>query len=321
VTTFTSLRQGLTLSLTAALLAACSGTAPPPSTPLPTAESLIARYANPQRPWIRPGAASGTLLYVTSPNNEAVYIFSYPRLGLVGFLGQLGHQLAAICSDQKGNVFVPQFNHPKILEYAHGGTEPIETLELPGTFPYSCAVDPTTGNLAVAASTYNYGVRVAIYKSAKGKPTIYSDPYTAGPLCGYDNHSNLFVDGYFGSKNFVLSELPKGAKSFSEITVNYHVRSSGNVQWDGKYITVLDGSYGVIYRLQIAGSYATVVGSTTVNDGGGAFGSWIQGHHVIVPDQARAAVKIYRYPAGGDAIKATTVQGNFSATVSVAPTR
>ncbi len=316
------LKRGLGMALTAVLLAACGGgTAPQSSSSLPAVESLNARYANPERSWIRPGAASGTLLYVSSINTEAVYIFSYPRLRLVGYLGQFGHQLAGICSDQKGNVFVPQFNHPKILEYAHGGTKPIASLKLPGSYPYTCAVDPTTGNLAVAAAFYNGGVRVAIYNSAKGKPAIYSDPYAKGPLCGYDNHSNLFVDGSGKSRNFVLSELAKGATSFSEITVNYDIRSSGNVQWDGKYITVLDGSYGVIYRLKIAGSSATVVGSTTLNDAGGAFGSWIHGHHVIIPVQAREAVKIYRYPAGGDAIKTTPVQGTFSATVSVAPNR
>jgi len=237
-------------------------------------------------------------------------------------LGEYGWEPVAICSDQKGNVFVPMYDLAKTFEFAHGGTQPIASLKLPGSYPYSCAFDPTTGNLAVAAGFYNGGNRVAIYASAKGKPTTYSDPYIASnPLCGYDDQGNLFVDGGGKSKGFILSELGKGAKTFSEITVNQEISSNGNVQWDGKYVTVLDGTHGVIYRLKIAGSYATVVGSTALNDAGAIYGSWIQGHHVIAPDEAHGRARIYGYPAGGDAVKTTTVQEAFSVTVSVAPTR
>ena len=277
--------------------------------------------------WIRPGAANGPLLYVSSLGSRAVYIFSYPHLQLVGVLGQHGwDQPVGICSDSKGNVFLTLIYDSKIIEYAHGGTKPIVTLSDPDSYPSSCAIDPTTGNLAAAGAGYLNSALyegVAIYAGAKGKPKIYQDSYFAsGGFCGYDNKGNLFEDGSTRSyQSFLLVELAKGAKTFSQITVNQHIDASGGVQWDGKHITVFDFVAGAIYGLKITGSTATVVSSTTLDNSEGGYGTWIEGHQVVVPNEAEGRVDLYDYPAGGDAIKTTTLQAAFSATVSVAPNR
>jgi hypothetical protein len=307
----------------AMLLAACGGTALPPPSASSATPSLRVGYPVKEQSWIKPGAAKGQLLYVSSLAIHAVYIFSYPRLGLVGMLGQYRgyNQPVNICSDQEGNVFVPMVYDHKILEFAHGGTQPIAILRPgPGDNPYSCSYDPTTGNLAVGAGVeYGTYMGVLIYKSVKSKPTTYIDPYiTNDPVCGYDNQGNLFVDGDGGSTGFfAFSELPKNTASFLDVTINQKISSAGNVQWDGKYMTVFDGIED-IYRLKITGSSATVVGSTTLNDVG-AYGTWILGHHVIAPDEAHAEVKIFRYPKGGDPIRSTALVGAFSATVSNVP--
>ena len=277
--------------------------------------------------WIRAGAANGPLLYVSSLLTRSVYILSYPRLQLVGVLGEHGwDQPVGLCSDPKGNVFLTLIYNSKIIEYPHGGTKPIATLSDPDSYPSSCAIDPTTGNLAAAGAGYfNSAVYegVAIYAGAKGKPTIYQDSYFANSgFCGYDNKGNLFEDGVTRSyQSFLLVELAKGAKTFSQITVNQHIGWPGGVQWDGKHITVFDNVAGVIYGLKITGSTATVVRSTTFDDSAGGYGTWIQGDQAVVPNEAREEVQLYHYPAGGDAIKTTTLQAAFSATLSVAPKR
>jgi hypothetical protein len=58
--------------------------------------------------------------------------------------------------------------------------------------PSSCAIDPTTGDLAVT-STHEH---VAIYKAAKGAPKLFTDFSFHDILSyGYDDKGNLYVDG------------------------------------------------------------------------------------------------------------------------------
>ena len=90
---------------------------------------------------------------------------------LTGFDNRQGE-----CVDGAGNVFVTNSFKGQILEYAHGGTTPIATLSDPNQYPIDCAVDPTTGNLAVT----NYFAKtgpgsVAIYQGAQGAPLFYAE--------------------------------------------------------------------------------------------------------------------------------------------------
>jgi hypothetical protein len=323
---FDSVKRELGVVSAAALLAGCGNAlsagagSSSPETP-PTAMRSSAAS------WILPGAEKGPLLYVSSLFTHAVYIFSYPHIRLVGGLGAYKgfNEPAGICSDPNGDVFIPLLREARTIEYAHGGTRSIATLRDRATNPVSCAIDPTTGNLAVAAGLdVHDGVAaylgVAIYSQAKGKPKNYEDPYIKGDLfCGYDDMGNLFVDGEGTQSHFALSELPENGTSFKEISVNVDISSSGNVQWDGKHIAVTDEGSGVIYRLKVASSSATVVGTTSLTGGGGVYGSWIQGDRVIGPNDARPETRIWAYPAGGDAIKSFSLEEGFSATVSAAP--
>jgi hypothetical protein len=48
-------------------------------------------------------------------------------------------------------VFITDTSTSQILEFAHGGTTPINTLSDYDYQPVSCAVDPKSGNLAVTS--------------------------------------------------------------------------------------------------------------------------------------------------------------------------
>ena len=105
------------------------------------------------------------------------------------------------CVDNAGNVFVVNFGTSSggggdVVEYAHGGTTPIKTLTYPNAYLNGCAVDPTTGNLAVTDYRPSNGNRgkggVLIYPSASGTPTKYVDPGMADyGYCAYDSAGNL----------------------------------------------------------------------------------------------------------------------------------
>jgi len=255
-----------------------------------------------------PNATKGDLLYVTG-GCGGTCVFSYPRGKQVGHLGAAG---ASLCSDRSGNVFMPtatSSGNAVVYEYAHGGTTPIATLTLPGLLAEGCSVDAKSGDLAVTylCKDCDYGP-VAIFKGARGSPTSYNVTGVFLSYCGYDNRHNLFADGSGGSKGFALLELPAGGSSLTPISLTQAINSAGEVQWDGKYLTIEDLRNPVIYRFQVAGSAATLVGTTKLHGAGTAAAqSWIQGSTVIVPFGANGKppneVGLWKYPAGGSATK------------------
>src|ERR1700734_631611 len=98
--------------------------------------------------WMASDADTLDLLYVSSSKDGSVYVYSYPQGALQGWL--LKRHASGLCSDRDGDVFVPEGN--EVLEYPHGGTQPLAILHnaLGGVLQF-CAVDPSTGNLAVSA--------------------------------------------------------------------------------------------------------------------------------------------------------------------------
>jgi hypothetical protein len=200
-------------------------------------------------------ARSSDLLYV-SDAGAYVYVFYYPALKKVQRLSILEPE--GLCSDSKGDVFVTAWNDddpPEIFEYAHGASSPTQTLQDYADDPVGCSVDSTTGDLAVA----NLAGDIAVYKNASGTPTAYTSPdFTYIDYCGYDDHGNLFVDGQTEQRYFVFGELPKGKERIVTLGLKEHVESPGEVQWDGKYVTLADPSSSALYRLKVSGSRAAM---------------------------------------------------------------
>src|ERR1700761_1990022 len=130
------LRVGFMFSLGLALaLAACE------SRPLDISTSGAALQTT-QHQLASPNAKKGAVLFVATGSD--VYILTYPAGQLAGHLTLSAH---ALCADKKGNVFIPTVGH-QIQEYSHDGAL-LQTLQA-GDVAVACAVDPVTGNLAVA---------------------------------------------------------------------------------------------------------------------------------------------------------------------------
>lgn len=256
-------------------------------------------------------AASQNLLYVSDESASDVYVYSYPKGKLqgtlTGFDGPVGE-----CVGKTGNVFIANYDAANILEYAHGGTSPVATLKDSGYYPSDCAIDPTTGNLAVTneyATSSAHG-NVVIFNGAKesSKKHYYDANIFYYFFCGYDNKGNLFVDGTPSTGGFVLAELPHGSASFRDISLHQSVAFPGAIQWDGTHLAVGDHA-NTIYQFSISRGKGSEVGSTTLMGASDVGQFWIDGSRVIGADAGGPDVGYWDYPAGGSPTK--TIKGGL----------
>jgi hypothetical protein len=228
------------------------------------------------RSWVSPDVRKArSLLFVSDFGTYDVYIYTLPGLVLKGTLTGF-YAPDGECSDKDGNIWVTNSGTQQIFKLSRGGTI-LNTLNT-GFDPASCAVDPTTGNLAVTDLTGNSAGEVLIYPNASGTPTVYTNPAQFYyDFDGYDSSGNLFVDGFAfeepGGVNlnylpFILSELPKGGSSLETINITgcAHVPQCGNiyypgmVQWygPGNYLAVGDQLAATHLPLAYIGSRSRV---------------------------------------------------------------
>ena len=283
------------------LTAACGGSQPPIGVPGGVPQTnATATHADRGKSWMLPGASSGALIYATG-GCGGTCVITYPALEYVGALSTAG---ASVCSDHQGNVFIPEGG--SVTEYAHGGSQSIATLNLPGQEAQGCSVDSRTENLAVVFKGYN--ADVAIFPNEQGTPTLYGTGIDSS-YCGFDDKGNLYVDGCGSGTEYVIAELPAGSGTFAIYRLDNSVGTPGQVQWDGKYITYESlGVPSIISRLRISGSKANVVDTVTLDDiRHRQLQSWIYGGNIIVPynDRGRRQniVGVWKYPKGGKTVK------------------
>ncbi len=247
-----------------------------------------------------PGAKEENLLYVSLVPG-GVYVFSYPDGKQVGKLAG-SEEPNGECVDRAGDVFITDAERSNIVEYSHGGTKPIATLNDPGN-PWDCSVDLKTGNLAVAnvsdEHSRSFQGDVEVYEDAKGTPKKYSSRELYSALhCGYDGEGNLFVSGQNWSLGSIYVELAKGSHKFKEMRLK-RIGNVGGVKWDGKYIAVSSGKRDIYRTIR-----AKIIGTTLLmgRDFVGAF--WIQRRTVIVADGGAVQFAgFWDYPAGGKSTK------------------
>ena len=331
-------RYVLCASMSIALLAGCGGSQPPiGALGAMQQTSAIATYAERGGSWMLPEAKSEDLLYIGNLN-AGVIVYTYPQGKLVGNLKGF-NETRGLCVDKTGDIYVTDFGGEKIVEYAHGGTKPIATLADNGE-PYGCAVDPTTGNLAVtnncdgpSGSCFPEGT-VLIYKQAKGKPEVLNDPNIppAMTYCAYDKDGNLFVDSYGNFYQIGFAELLAGSTTFKTLSLRLPKRAefSGGLQWVGKYLAVGFGDGNVVGEYSIKDDRATRVQVTPLKGVQRGFGTnqfWVEGATLIAPviatqEHPNGIVEFFRYPQGGKPLKGFTSSVNdpYSAAVSPAKT-
>ncbi len=250
---------------------------------------------------------SDKLLYASDNERAQVLVFSYPSGSLMQTLTGFAYPPYFICSDDTGDVFVPTTDYSSpgyIYEFAHGGTQPVETLNDPGPgHALSCSVDPTTGNLAIAN-----GPNVAVYAPGQGTPTIYEASDVGAYDCAYDDSGDLFVDGpYYGDE---IAELPAGGMNFSDIALS---KATGtlHLQWWNERLVLYGGTDGVhgpyeIYQVRVSGSSGIVSGPVLLYGKAkhrlGDVEFTLSGSTVIMPEgPGHSLLDLWHYPKGGQA--------------------
>ena len=236
-------RHALAAGLALGLLSGCSGAA--------TTASLPLRGTGAQARAHRTSGSPSAVLYVVT--SDATVMLSYPGYESVGTLNPQGFLGFPCAGGPNGNVFLDDGSD--VRQYAYGGTNPISIIALSSNDSSTgCSVDPATGNLALAG-VHKTEATIFIYPGGSGRSKSYTDrKLSQFYYCGYDNAGNLFADGLNKHNALVFVELPKGASTFTEIPLSGVVKSPGNVQFDGTYITIRSGV--TVFRLKIEGSSA-----------------------------------------------------------------
>ncbi len=253
-----------------ALLAACGGSQPPIAAPgaMPQSSTIAARAAR-GKSWMLPGAKDiKRLLYASDWDANDVTVYNYDTGKEIGTLGGFSEPVGQ-CIDKLGDVWITNLMQDYIVEYPHGGTSPIKTLSTDGS-GIGCAIDPTTGNLAVVNAIPSGGTDVQIWGDASGSPTDYSDDTDCYHLSspGYDAVGDLYAES--GNRRSVC-ELPAGGASLVKVPFDHPIKVGGGVMSDGKYLTFTDQGYQrgratVIYRAKQARGGLVVVGMTVIRN-------------------------------------------------------
>ena len=263
-------------------------------------------------------ALSGDLLYAAASAGNAIYVFSYPAGKLVKTIrppkGTIS--LQGLCSDADGDVYVTALAAAgsgsgadgMLYEYKRGAGSPAKTIKLDEVRPFGCTVDPTTGDLAFSTTSLGVTAGYVDILTPDGSGKIYYDYNISNYYyCGFDGSGDLFVDGQGDGTEMYLAEIKKGSSGYpTNLTLSKSVSLSGmgQIQWDGTNITLEDLTAGAIYRLQIDGSKADVVGTTRLAKWYDATLSWIDGAKVLVPTgEQQKQVGVWNYPQGGMSVQ------------------
>lgn len=300
------MRTSTIVCVAAVFLAGCNAgqltLGAPPATPIRGGASLVSGKDS----WMNPGASKLDLLYVSDFEKNNVYAYSYPQGRLSGVLkGILKYSVypSGLCADKAGDVFVPQSGSSVVAEYEHGSTKLVRTLQDPTEYPYSCAVDPMSGDLAVVNLESVTGAGgVSVYAQARGSPKKYRYGYAYKYFfASYDGEGNLFVDASYTSPRepFAFLELPKDGKALRRITLNQAFGIAAGVAWDGKYVTVGDSKSSKIYRFDISKAKGKKIGSTALNGGRFITQFLIVGNTIVAANFHGKSVRFWRYPSGG----------------------
>lgn len=274
-----------------------------------------------------PDAKNSSLIYVSDEGTSDVYVYSLTTYRLVGVLTGFSEP-RGICVDKARDIWIADAGDSNVLEYAHGGSQPIAVLADSGQYPVACSVERTTGGLAAAniISAKDGPGSISIYPNAAGSPTVipaFSHTYTTA----YDPHGNLFIDGANNVGWPQFGELPRGQQAVTNLTlVGGTIAFPGGMQYVHGSLALGDvqGPNGnaVIYQVGVSGTTLTVTGTTKSRHANFVVAFFILGRRVIclnAEDGPRVAnyIAIYKYPEGGEPLR-TIHNSAFSIPVGLA---
>jgi hypothetical protein len=289
------------------------------------------------RSWMSPQASTENLLYIWDSGVGGIEIRSDtpPQYKLLGLIALSTDGYPSLCVNKAQEIFATSGS--TVFQYKRGATSPFRVLGGLRGVTNGCAVDPTTGTLAI---TNDFGspriAEVSFFKKNHGTHTNVELPttYSGAIRCAYDDRGNLFVGANVAGQtpHFALLELPKNKKQFVEITLDetFSEFGSGGILWDGTYLDIADFEKNVIYQFAIAGRKGTTKSAITLQRSYNMGQFFVEGSTLIVPAFSTPSdgsppgpglVNLYNYPAGGK--KTGVIRGvsyPWSVVVSLAKT-
>jgi hypothetical protein len=249
-------------------------------------------------------------LYQYEATPSELLEFDYPKsdspIGEVGS-GAQGECTNVIFGAGKKTFWVTASGTDQVDEFNVGGSRPIKTLTTPsGDVPVGCGMDPATGNLV--ATIINTGA-VVVYSKASGSGTVSQSPLIEAFCAGYDQGSNLYVDGFNSEGTFGFVELKKGSSTWETLSTSNSVEFPGQVQFDGKYVTVNDQEAHDIFGYTCKGTSCALKRTVSLTGSSDCDQTWIGNGVAFCPDAGNDDGAVYKYPAGGSPIATLTGTG------------
>jgi hypothetical protein len=298
-------KYALTITTGAAVLAACSNNGGSSLTPSGASVGVPGITRIGRGVMVRKGI--GPYQYISA--GSSILEYDYPKGDAP--IGSINSSGGAECTNVlfgsgKKTFWVTSSssNAGAVYEFKVGGKRPIKTLTTTaGDFLAGCAIDPATGNLV--AAMLNNG-QVVTWAKASGKGTVSQTPLTEAFFAGFDNKSNLYVDGFNSGGSFGFVELPKGEKTWKTLSTSNSVQFPGGVQFDGKYVTVADQLTDDIFGYTCRGTSCTLKQTVSLTGASDCGATWIAKPIVFCADAGNNDVEVYKYPAGGSAVATLT---------------
>jgi hypothetical protein len=297
--------------------------------------------AHKQKSWISEDEKSEQpLLFAADAELNEIDIYSLPGMKLKGQLtGANIDYPQGLCSNAAGNVYVTEQGNmfsksdsPEIDEYSRTGSL---LARIPDTygFPMGCAVDPTSGALAVTdvVTAGELAGNVLVFSGSSSTPRVLinSTQYFYY-FVGYGPHSSLWESGGDIHGDGMLSHC--GASTCTTINVSGGTLSySDGIQWDTARRTWVifeecnSRNYGPTGACSVPISKKGKLGAVTTYenyDGGGVCGffqgpiaengKYIVGSSFVYPDCATddATNSFYRWTHRGGEPRSYAISPN-----------
>jgi hypothetical protein len=249
----------------------------------------------------------GLYQYVSSFYNSELVEFDYPKgdtsIGEISADEPQGECGDVLYGAAKRDFWVVNSGSDDIDEFAVGGIGPIKILSESTGEAAGCAMDPSSGNLAVTVLGTG---DIVIFTDASRTGTVVADGMDSTYFIAYDPKGDLFVDGITESDTYGVVEMASGSPSFKPVTLSNTIEFPGGMQWDGKYVTLNDQEAHVIYGYTCSGTSCTLKRTVKLSGSSDCVQTWIGKGDVFCPDGDNGAVEVYKYPAGGSPIATLT---------------
>lgn len=263
-------------------------------------------------------SSGGRLIYVADTASNTLTFYSYKTGKEQGSITSGLASPQGVCSDSQGNIFLANTDDFQVLEFAHGGTTPIQKIATTGQYPGGCAV--FKGTLAVvgicSSSDCGQGA-LLLYANETGSPTMVTCPNLYHYyFATYDGSGNLFAVGDNVSGDFGFCEVPQGTSQGIAITLDSPPSFPAPLQWDGKYIVTMAAGGDVLGRYSISGSSGTLEGTVTLS---GAQEIFTLASRKVVLAATSTGYGLWKYPSGGNPYKSRQLQPTEISTLALSP--